>query len=147
MLNYPTAYKRLRYIAGKFGSADAQGPRVDINLGNLKRPRAGEFKRGGLLPGKAKSVIAHGALHSEVSQHHRDGHATAGKRGIPVLAADGTKLAEVERDELTLSDTATQKLEALREKGDLHAMGKHLQKELLTNTIPSPRFKKRLTPA
>lgn len=101
--------------------------------------------KGGLLPAAAtKSVIAHGALHSERNQHV--GHATAGKRGIPVLAADGTKLAEVERDELTLSDTATQKLEKLRAKGDLLGMGKHLQQELLTNTVPSPRYKKRLLP-
>ena len=112
------------------------------------QPAVAARAKGGLLPtGKSISVIAHGALHSEVSEHHYVGHPTAGKRGIPVLAADGTKLAEVERDELTLSDTATRKLEKLREQGNLHGLGKHLQQELLTNTIPSPRYKKRLTPA
>jgi len=170
LLTRTNSYQVARYLGDQFGSADGKGPKVNINLGNLKRPVAGadnsaptsapvygpasygfsqdlhqtpvKRKQGGLLP---KSVIAHGALHSEKNQHA--GHPTAGKRGIPVLAADGTKLAEVERDELTLTDTATQKLEKLREQGNLHGLGKHLQQELLTNTIPSPRYTKRLLPS
>lgn len=129
----PDAYNKVRYVAGKFGSREGKGIPVDVKLGKLRK--------GGLLP---KSVIATGALHSEKNQHHD--HATAGKRGIPVLDAHGNKLAEVERDEWTLADHASQKLESLRNGGSLLALGRHVQQELLTNTTASPRYKKRLLP-
>ena len=133
-------YSKLRYLGGIFGSADGEGAPVKVNLGNLKRPRAGEFGNGGLLP---KSVIVSGALHSETNKHQ--GHATAGKRGVPVLAANGTRLAEVERDELTLHDKASAKIERLRSAGGLLALGRTMQQEILTNTTASPRFAKRLS--
>ena len=107
-------------------------------MGNLKRPRKGEFRNGSLL---AKSVIVIGALHSETNRHQ--GHATADKRGVPVLAANGTRLAEVERDELTLHDKASAKVERLRSSGGLLAPGRVMQQEILTTA--SPRFAKRLS--
>ena len=63
-------------------------------MGNLKRPRKGEFRNGSLL---AKSVIVIGALHSETNRHQ--GHATADKRGVPVLAAS---LQALRNEPLTL---------------------------------------------
>lgn len=132
-------YSKLRYLGGIFGSADGEGAPIKVNLGNLKRPRKGEFRNGGLLP---RSVIVTGALHSEHNQHQ--GHATAGKRGVLVLAANGTRLAEVERDELTLHDKASAKIERLRSSGGLLALGRVMQQEILTTA--SPRFAKRLLP-
>ena len=144
-------YEGVRYAEGELGSTvDGQGIPVNINLGGAYKPKPRPqvaapaptaWAKGGLLP---KSVIAHGALHSETNQHA--GHATAGKRGIPVLDASGVKLAEVERDEWTLADFATKKLESLRNGGSVLALGRHVQRELLTNTTPSPRYAKRLLP-
>ena len=113
---------------------------IKINLGNLKRPRKDKFHNDGLLP---NSVIVTGALHSETNGHQ--GHATAGKRGVPILAANGTRLAEVERDELTLHDKASARVERLRSSGGLLALGRTMQQEILTNTTASPRFAKRLS--
>lgn len=135
-------YSKPRYLGSIFGGADGEGAPVKINLRNLKRPRPGEFAQGGLLP-SAKSAIVSGALHSETNQHR--GHATAGKRGVPVLAANSTRLAEVERDELTLHDKASARVERLRSSGGLLALGRTMQQEILTNTTASPCFAKRLS--
>ena len=141
-------------------AGNGQGIPVNINLGGVYKPAPrpkiaapvanngwgaaasapAKWAQGGLLP---RSVIATGALHSETNQHA--GHATAGKRGIPVLDAAGNKLAEVERDEWTLSDNATKTLHSLRRGGSLLALGQHVRQELLTNTTPSPRYAKRLS--
>ncbi|WP_216726095.1 hypothetical protein [Hymenobacter siberiensis] len=117
-------------------------PRAEAQLSRYMRKtgQVASRAKGGLIP--SRSVIATGALHRE-----KNGlvHPAAGKRGIPVLAANGARLAEVERDELTLADKASTRVEQLHRSGGLLALGRLMQKEILTNTTASPRYAKRLS--
>lgn len=125
------------------------GKHADCGCGCNSCGGEGKKEKKGAPAEKPRSVIAHGALHNERNNLR---HKTAGKRGIPVLAADGTKLAEVERDELTLHKGITDQIEALRQEhhenggkpATLRRLGRLLAQEITTNTTPSPRYAKRL---
>jgi len=71
LLKREGAYEKIRYVAGRLGSVDGEGIPVKVNLGNLKRPRPGEFKSGGLLPAKLTMLGPDGKAQMELSGGNR----------------------------------------------------------------------------
>lgn len=97
-----------------------------------------KLKAGGVI-GTDSNILPEGALHarlnhlSEVNSDLDD----ATKKGIPVLDAQGNQVAEIERDELVLTKSLTDKIEELMKDGSEEAMieaGKILASEIITNT-------------
>ena len=105
------------------------------------------FKAGGMLVEEKKDhIIPKGKLHKENNNiGNKD-------KGIPIVAEDGTKLYELEKEELVLSLPVTEELEGLvgeynktNDDGILVHIGERLTDELLTNTEDkSEKFKKEL---
>lgn len=95
-----------------------------------------------------RSLIVRGALHSE---KNAIGHADAGTYGMPVIHADGGRIAEVERDEYLMNEALTERIEGLRarygktkDRGTLRQIGQLVAQDITTNTEPSERFARRL---
>lgn len=94
------------------------------------------FRIGGkLVEEEAVNVIPDGKLHKEKNSLGN------GDKGIPVVDGEGTKLFELEKEELVLHKGATEEFEMLmqeyekaKDKKILVVLGKRLSEELLTNT-------------
>ena len=101
-----------------------------------------KMQNGGEIPGIDSSIIPDGKLHKELNhldETNLDADVT--KKGIPVVQVkEGGELeqvAEIEKEELVLTKSLTQQIEALMEDGSEEAMieaGKLLATELIENT-------------
>lgn len=103
-----------------------------------------QFLQAGGVIGVDASILPEGALHKELN-HMEDVNPEVDEvitdKGIPIVAVDENgeleQICEIEREELILTKTLTDKIEELRNKGDEDAMieaGKLLAEELITNT-------------
>ncbi len=135
------AQSGMDYNAIKYGS---KGMKLNKDMQFLIK-KAEMFKSGGSIV--AKNVIVNGALHAHKHtlkelEDYKDVEMT--HKGVPVITkshgGEITQHAEVEKDEIILHISLTEKLEKLRKIGTEEAMieaGKLLSKELVKNTIDS----------
>jgi hypothetical protein len=131
------------YVAYRFIGVNGQptnnpAEAVAVKPSVKKQPAVAVRREGGALP---LAVIAEGALHSE---KHTLTEGDIGTHGIPIVGVDGIRRAELERDELTLPLATSQQIEDLRKQNDYLGIGKLVQQQITTSTIPSKRFKRRL---
>lgn len=126
------------YTAIKFGQAG-----MKINK-DIKKLLVNTFEHGGVVQ---KNIIVNGALHARKHnlkdvKEFKDAFIT--HKGVPVITkSEGGEIkqhAEVEKDEIILHHSLTEKLEELRKLGTEDAIieaGKILSKELVKNTKDS----------
>lgn len=113
----------------------------------LRRRPILRFKEGGKLP---PSVIADGALHSQKNEFSKHLKKPVTGTGIPIIqlheseAENGNQVAELEKDELTMSHELTEQVNQHVAAGNHEQLGKLVAEQLRTNTRPSQRYQRRL---
>lgn len=97
-----------------------------------------KLQKGGTI-GTDTNILPEGALHARLN-HLQDANPDledTTRKGIPVLDESGEQVAEIEREELVLNKSLTERLEELMKDGSDEAMleaGKILVYEILENT-------------
>lgn len=97
-----------------------------------------KLQKGGVI-GTDTNILPEGALHARLNhlQNINPDLEETTRKGIPVLDEKGEQVAEIERNELVLSKSLTDKIEELMKDGSDEAMiecGKLLVTEILENT-------------
>jgi hypothetical protein len=127
----PTKFIGYGYNQFKKGGVLKDSSYYEIKrLASMTTKLTPKFKKGGSLASTV-NIIPNGVLHEENNK--------LGDKGMPVVKCDlekreCTKKYEIEKEELILTLSSTEKAEALAKGGNLGELGSFLVGELLENT-------------